>query len=131
MRAFSRIQQQKKTFNIETICNLLKYWRSLWLLSFNQPNLHEGVMKCRKLLIGFGWWSTLVKERSIMKKEKKLWSFIWSLITFMTVLSFIAGKMEYVLQTLEYLIIVAGVAFILHLCDEDVKKIIKKILQKE
>jgi hypothetical protein len=49
----------------------------------------------------------------------------------MTVLSFIAGKMEYVLQTLEYLIIVAGVAFILHLCDEDVKKIIKKILQKE
>lgn len=66
-----------------------------------------------------------------MKKEKKLWSFIWSLITFMTVLSFVAGKMEYVLQTLEYLIIVAGVAFILHLCDEDVKKIVKQILQKE
>lgn len=66
-----------------------------------------------------------------MNKEKKLWSFIWSLIAFMTVLSFIAGKIEYVLQTVGYLIIVAGIAFILHLCDEDVKKIVKKILQKE
>lgn len=66
-----------------------------------------------------------------MNKEKKLWSFIWSLIAFMTALSFIAGKIEYVLQTVEYLIIVAGVAFILHLCDEDVKKIVKRILQKE
>ena len=66
-----------------------------------------------------------------MDKEKKLWSFVWTLIVFMTALSIVTGKIEYVLQTLEYLIIIAGVAFILHLCDEDVKKIIKKILQKE
>jgi len=65
-----------------------------------------------------------------MNKEKKLWYFIWSLIIFMTALSFVADKIEYVLETIRYLVVVAGVAFILHLCNEDVKKIIKKVLKK-
>ncbi len=73
------------------------------------------------------------KEMSTMNKEQKLLLFLWSLIAFMTALSFVhaSGENDLVLQTLEYLILATGVAYVLHLCDEDVKEIVERIAPKK
>ena len=62
-----------------------------------------------------------------MHKRTELLLFIWTLIVFLTIVSLIVGKIEPLIQILQWLISVAGVAYVLHLCDKEVKKIFKRI----
>ena len=64
-----------------------------------------------------------------MRKRTEHIVFVWSLIVYMTVISVISGKIEPLIQTLQLLIYMAVVAYILSLCNKEVKKVFRRIIK--